>query len=56
MTPSALKSKLASLGLTQARAAAYLGVSTRAVEYWLAGKRKIPHMAEIALNAFKEKR
>ncbi len=45
MTPAVLRDHLATLGLSQARAAKLLGVSVDAVELWLAGKRAMPPTA-----------
>lgn len=42
MTPTDLRTILQHLGLTQAGAAAVLGVSERAVRSWIAGYRNIP--------------
>lgn len=42
MTPAELRTILDSLGLTQAGAAAVLGVSERAVRSWASGFRNIP--------------
>ena len=42
MTPAQLRASLSTLGLSQARAAALLGVTTDAVSKWANGKRAIP--------------
>jgi DNA-binding transcriptional regulator YiaG len=42
VTPQNLRTILQHLGLTQAGAAAVLGVSERAVRSWIAGYRNIP--------------
>lgn len=50
MTPQDLRDMLSRLGLSQAGAAKALGITTRAVEHWIAGTRPIPRMAELALR------
>lgn len=45
MTPLELRTILDSLGLTQAGAAAVLGVSERSVRSWASGFRNIPEPA-----------
>jgi len=42
MTQDQLRASLATLGLSQARAASLLGVTTDAVSKWCLGHRKIP--------------
>lgn len=50
MTPADLRAALATLGLSQARAARLLGVSVDAVELWLAGKRLVSPPADRLLR------
>lgn len=49
MTPSALKSWRAALGLTQAGAAEALGVPKRTYEGWEAGRQLSKHPSLLAL-------
>ena len=48
--PEILRSTRARLGLSQAKLAAVLGVSPRAVELWEAGKRTPPDYLRLALE------
>ncbi len=50
MTPTDLRIILNSLGLTQAEAAAVLGVSERAVRAWADGFRNVPAPAQKLLR------
>lgn len=50
MTPQELRTILQHLGLTQAGAAAVLGVSERAVRAWADGFRNVPKPAQKLLR------
>jgi DNA-binding transcriptional regulator YiaG len=50
MTPTDLRTILQHLGLTQAGAAAVLGVSERAVRAWCDGFRNVPEPAQKLLR------
>jgi len=54
MEPIELLRQKRHLGMTNKKLAEFLGVSERAVEYWLAGKRKIPLSVKHALAWFNE--
>lgn len=51
MTPGDLKAWRKGLGLTQAQAAAELGISTRLIIYYEHGERDIPLTVELATEA-----
>lgn len=55
MTPRQFRDIIESLGLTQAETASCLGVSTRAVELWLAGQRRISVPVQMAIATLKKK-
>ena len=50
MTPAELENARAALGLTQGEIGKALGVTDRAVRYWLAGVKPIPRMAEALIR------
>jgi len=56
MTPADLAATLKRLGLSQSEAARRLGVSDRAMRYWLADDRPIPRMLELALKGLADAR
>jgi len=55
MTPDELRAALKTLGLTQEAFARTIKSSTRAVEHWLAGERKIPGPAVVAVDLLLER-
>lgn len=51
LTPSDIKAARTALGLSQAKFAAALGVTSVAVEHWEGGKRTPPAMLRLAIAA-----
>ncbi len=52
MTPKQLRDALRRLELNQVAAARRLGVSARAVRYWVAGERRIPEPVVLLLRTW----
>ena len=52
MTAKQLRAVLKSLGLSQLEAARRLGVTGRAVRFWVAGERRIPEPVAILLRTW----
>ncbi len=50
MTPDELRIILETYAMTQAQLAGYLGVSRRAVVFWLSGERSISRPVELAIR------
>ena len=50
MTPAELRTILHIYAMTQAELADYLGVSRRAVVFWLSGERSISRPVELAIR------
>jgi DNA-binding transcriptional regulator YiaG len=50
MTPDELRAVIRELELTQAEFAEKIGVSARAVRYWLSGQRRIPKTVELLVR------
>lgn len=55
MTPTDLRQQRKSLGLSQEALATLLGCHKQAVYYWETGKRPIPQMLELAMQAIKQR-
>jgi len=52
MTPTEFKQARQSLGLTQSRAAQWLGITLRNVQQWEAGERGVNPTAAILISAY----
>ncbi len=55
MTPTQLRAALKRLGLTQVAAAKRLGVTPRAVRFWVAGTYPIPEAVALLLREWVKK-
>lgn len=51
LTPEDLRKAIGLTGLSQAKFADAIGVTTAAVEHWLSGRRSAPPMARLAIAA-----
>ena len=52
MTPKQFRAALKRLGMNQTKAARHLGVTPRAVRFWVAGDRSIPEPVVILLRTW----